>query len=315
MLRPTLRGRPQARPLDHEAERGQLLVIFALALVAMIGVVGLILDGGDTALQRRDQQNVADAAAMAAGYASVNEQDENAAARAVAAANGYVDGVDGTTITVVVSPTIITVDVARPHRNYFSGLLGFAAWNVSTTATVEAGIPNSASGTIPVIFNKAILDDLDTYFDATNPVSFSEPPPGTEDVPREADEFNWTVFCIAGSGTCNANSDVVEDWIDQQGIEATVEPTWEIAPLNAGSHTTLFSAMASLVGDVYPVAIVDDDGVLTGWACFNLTGSVGGETKSISGYFSDGCDMPSGEVIHGYGSAGNFGFWSIELID
>jgi hypothetical protein len=292
-----------------------MLVIFALALVALVGMVGLIIDGGDTAFQRRDEQNVADAAAMAAGYASVNEQDPTAAALSVAAANGYVNGQDGTTITVVVSPTIISVDVTRPHRNYFSGLMGFASWDVSATATVEAGIPNAASGTIPVLFNKAILDDLGTYYDPTNPVEFGEPPPGTEDIPKEADEFNWTVFCIASSETCNANSDVVEDWIDEEGIEATVESSWEIAPLNAGSHTTLFDSMSSLVGDVYPVAIVDDDGVLFGWACFNLTGAVGGETKSISGYFSDGCDMAGGEVIHGYGSAGNFGFWSIELID
>jgi Flp pilus assembly protein TadG len=305
---------------DHEPERGQLLVIFALALVALIGVVGLIIDGGDTALQRRDQQNVADAAAMAAGYAHVNGQDEAVAARTVASANGYTDDVGGTVITVTVGSAAITVDVTRPHRNYFSGLLGFATWNVATTATVRAGVPNAASGTIPVIFNEDILSDLDTYFDAESPVSFGEPPPGTEDVPAEADEFNWTVFCVASSETCNANSDVVEDWIDEEGIDATVALDWEIAPLNAGSHTTLFDSMSTIVGGTYPVAIVNDAGVLTGWACFTITGSVGGETKSISGYFELECDMPElgwgdGDTISGLGSAGIFGGWQVELID
>ena len=52
-----------------------MLVIFALALTGLVGMVGLIIDGGDTALQRRDMQNVADAAAMAAGYALVNGMD------------------------------------------------------------------------------------------------------------------------------------------------------------------------------------------------------------------------------------------------
>ena len=82
MPRPTLPGRRPMAPSDRRvSERGQMLVIFALAMVALIGMVGLIIDGGDTALQRRDQQNVADAAAMAAGYAYVNGLDETAAAQ------------------------------------------------------------------------------------------------------------------------------------------------------------------------------------------------------------------------------------------
>jgi hypothetical protein len=294
-----------------------MLVIFALAMIGLIGMVGLIIDGGDTSLQKRDQQNVADAAAMAAGYALVNGQDVVAAAQSVAAANGYVDGADDTTVTVVSGPDSITVDVSRPHRNYFAGILGFASWNVSATAAVEAGVPNVATGTMPVIFNEAMFSpaNLATYTNPDSPASFGEPPSGTEDVPKEPTQFNWTVFCIAGSDTCNANSDVVEDWIDAEGIEAAVTLDWEIAPLNAGSHTTLYDSMASVVGASFPVAIVNDDGVLTGWACFNLTGSVGGSTKAISGWFEIGCDPPEGGIIHGVGSAGRFGAWVVQLVD
>ena len=45
---------------------GQIIVIFALAAVAIIGMVGLVLDGGSTYAQRRGQQNAADLAAIAA---------------------------------------------------------------------------------------------------------------------------------------------------------------------------------------------------------------------------------------------------------
>jgi len=327
MLRLSLRGgRPSEPSPRREPERGQMLVLFALALVGLIGMVGLIIDGGDTALQRRDQQNVADAAAMAAGYASLNGQDPTAAAQSVAAANGYTDGTDDTTVTVTINAdeTQMTVDVTRPHRNYFSGILGFASWQVSATATVEAGVPNVASGTMPVIFNEAMFDPLyiAQYTNPDDPATFGEPPPGTEDIPKSSEcatidgcTFNWTVFCIAGSDTCNANSDVVEDWIDEDGIQAGVSTDWEIAPLNAGAHTTLFDSMAGIVGESFPVAIVNDDGVLVGWACFNLTGSVGGETKSISGWFEFGCDPPEGGIIHGIGSGGVFGAYVIELID
>ena len=47
------------------ASDGQIIVIFALGLVAMIAMVGLVLDGGSTFAQRRGQQNAADLAALA----------------------------------------------------------------------------------------------------------------------------------------------------------------------------------------------------------------------------------------------------------
>lgn len=315
MLPLSLRGRRPTTPNPRrESERGQMLVIFALAMIALIGMIGLIIDGGDTSLQKRDQQNVADAAAMAGGYALINGDDVEAAAQSVAAANGYVDGVDNTTVTVNNGADSITVDVSRPHRNYFSGVLGFASWGVSATASVVAGIPNVASGTMPIIFNEAAYNDP-LNLDPDNPAIFGEPPVGTEDVPQDDSTFNWTVFCVAGGESCNASSDVVGDWIDDGGISAEVSAEWEIAPLNAGAHTTLFDAMANMVGEEFPVAIVDDDGVLQGWAWFHLTGSLGGSTKSLTGWFEVGFDEPQLGIVHGMGAAGTFGGYTVELID
>ena len=53
----------------HSRERGQILVLFAFGAVALIAMVGLVLDGGDTYAQRRDEQNGADMAAMAGANA------------------------------------------------------------------------------------------------------------------------------------------------------------------------------------------------------------------------------------------------------
>ena len=247
-LRSNLPAVPRTR---RELERGQMLVIFALALTGLVGMVGLIIDGGDTALQRRDQQNVADAAAMAAGYALLNGMDVNAAAQSVAAANGYVNGQNNTTVTVFSGPDSIDVGVSRPHRNYFAGLIGFASWPVSATASVVAGIPNVATGMLPVIFNEDAYNNPANQ-DPDNPGTFDEPAPGTEDVPQEDGFFNWTVFCANSSESCNADSNTVEAWIEDQGNSAEVTPEWIIAPLNAGSHTTLFNSLAGVVGDVVP---------------------------------------------------------------
>jgi len=315
MPRPTLPGRRPMAPSDRRvSERGQMLVIFALAMVALIGMVGLIIDGGDTALQRRDQQNVADAAAMAAGYAYVNGLDETAAAQTVAAANGYVNGTNNTTVSVTIGSSTITVDVTRPHRNYFSGVVGFNSWNVSTTATVLAGYPNGAYGAMPLIFNQ---DAFEAHQDPNSPFGFSEPDPGTEDVPQGDDQFNWTVFCTASGGgsatpapgatpdpgaECNADSDTVRELINDEGTSTVVYLDDEIGPLNAGTHNTLFSDLSGFVGSDYPVAIVDDDGGLIGWATFHITGSVGGSTKQISGYFDIELNAPPMTIVQGHGN-------------
>lgn len=314
MSRSTLAGSlPATRRSRQERERGQMLVIFALALIALVGMVGLIIDGGDSFLQRRDQQNVADAAAMAAGYASVNGQDATAAARTVAAANGYTDGVDGATVTVTVSSSSIKVDVSKPHQNYFAGVMGFASWGVSTTASVQGGTPNGAYNPMPLIFNKKAFDNPNNK-NSNAPASFDEPGSGNPDVPSTSTSFNWTIFCTANGNPCNANSSGVDDIISNNGTGTTIYVDDQIGPLNAGSHTTLFSSLSSVVGSAYPVAIVDDNGAVQGWAYFHITGSVGGSTKQISGWFEDQVNAAPMVITAGHGAAlGTFGAYSVKL--
>lgn len=314
MSRSTLAGpKPAPRRSRQERERGQMLVIFALALIALVGMVGLIIDGGDSFLQRRDQQNVADAAAMAAGYASVNGEDATAAAKTVAAANGYTDGVNGTTVTVTVSSSSIKVDVSKPHRNYFAGVMGFASWGVSTTAAVQAGTPNAAYSPMPLIFNKKAFEDPANK-KKNAPASFDEPGNGNADVPTTSTSFNWTIFCTANGNPCNANSNGVDNIIKNNGTGTTIEVDDQIGPLNAGAHTTLFSSLSAVVGNAYSVAIVDDSGAVQGWAWFHITGSVGGSTKQISGWFEDQVNVATMVITAGHGQAlGTFGAYSVKL--
>jgi hypothetical protein len=300
---------------DRAGERGQLLVVFALALVAMIGMLGLVIDGGDTFLQRRDQQNVADAAAMAAGYALVNGQSADSAAQTVAVANGYTHGTGGTTVNVTTGSDTVTVTVARPHTNYFSGVFGFASWDVSATATVRAGVPNGAYGAMPLIFNEDAFYDPDNK-NSSAPGTFDEPGTGDEDVPQDEASFNWTIFCTASGNPCNANSNGVSDIIDGGGTDTTIYLDDDIGPLNAGVHTTLFDGLANHVGAAYPVSIVNDEGELIGWAYFHLTGSVGGSTKQIYGWFEDEVNEPPFVISPTGGDAdGVFGAYSVKLID
>lgn len=299
-------------------ERGQAIVLFSLVLVAIVAMTGLVLDGGGTFVQRREQQNVADSASMAGAYAYVNSGGDasqaTAAAKSLASQNGYADATNGVTVTVTVASanpgTTVTVTVNKPHQNFFSGVVGFSSWGVSTTATAITGAPNAvAGGAMPIIFNQKAVSPGSAK-------SYDEPGTGPQDVPQGSTQFNWTVFCTANGNPCNANTDTVKNLIDGYGKSQDVYLGMAIGPLNAGDHTALFSDLANSVGLDFPVAIVDDSGKFVGVAVFHLTGSVGGSTKQISGYFL----YPTNAVmlrIRPGGPAGSsqFGGYVVQLVN
>jgi Flp pilus assembly protein TadG len=312
-LASAVRGLRSGQP--RRGDEGQVLVIFALALVAIVAMTGLVLDGGSAFVQRRDLQNVADAAAMSAGYAySLDGSTGSAtsAARGTAAANGVVHGIGGATVDVTWDAAggagrHFTVNVSKPHANNFAGIVGMPTWQVSTTATIEAGLPNAAIGAMPIIFNKKAF----TGNGAGNghEAAYDEPDPGSEDVPVTANKFNWTEYC----NECNADSNTVRDLINGGGETRTITLDDHISPLNAGSHTTLFSAMANWVGKEFAVPVVDDSGNMVGWATFHLTGSVGGSTKQIRGYFVSPINPKGMTVVEGSRDGGDFGSYSVKL--
>ena len=296
----------------RRGERGQVLVIFALALTAIVAMTGLVIDGGSAFVMRRDLQNVADSSAMSAGYVYANGGDLTAAttaARSTAAANGYVHGTNGVTVDVTMANANpgrnFTVSISGNHRNNFSGLVGMPTWTVSTTATARAGRPNGVIGALPIIFNQKAFNSNGSG----NEVAYDEPDPGNEDVPLEAYKFNWTEFC----NECNADSNTVRNLIRAFGGTKTVSLQSKISPLNAGSHTTLFDAMADFVGKEFAVPIVNDDGKMVGFAMFHLTGSVGGSTKQIRGYFVSPINPSNMVIVDTVDEGGDFGSYSVKL--
>lgn len=308
---------PMSAPIESDRQRGQMLALFAICLVAIIAMTGLVIDGGMTLTQRRDEQNAADAAAMAGAYAyaiTSNASTAIAEAQGTASANGYTHGQDGSIVTVTVSFSgglaTVTANVTKPHRNYFSGIVGFGSWDVSVTASAIAGPPNAAMGAMPLLFNEKVFT---SGYGQGNEVAFNEPGVGTEDVPQEASQFNWTVYCTASGNSCNADTSTVNDLINDRGKSTVVKLTDEIRPLNAGAHAALFSSLAAYVGQDFPVSIVNDDGEMQGWAIFRITGSVGGDTKQIRGHFVSPVNAASLKIVPGGGAAGNFGDTDVRL--
>jgi hypothetical protein len=133
-------------------ERGQVLVLFAGALVVLFLIAALAFDVGMTFLERRDEQNAADAAALGGAryvltsanfHGSCAGAAGNAAATAaceVALANDY-DNADANENVLVDIPPIdgvyrgfpgfieVRVDATRP--SIFAGVMGRRDWQVA----------------------------------------------------------------------------------------------------------------------------------------------------------------------------------------
>jgi Flp pilus assembly protein TadG len=314
-------------------QRGQILVIFVLSVVVIIAMVGLVLDTGSVFAQRRGEQNVADLAAVAGataylnttGSTSAKETAAEDAARSIATANGFTDLTGATSVGVTVTPTsfsvTVQVDITRPHRNNFIGLIGMPVWPVSVTATaVSSDSPNGAKGAMPLLFNEeafpgAICDETKVDCSTRSEV-YQLPGTGNEDVPQDATQFNWTIYCTASGNPCNANSDGVRDIIDGYGTATTVHLNDDIGPLNAGAHTTLFTALEAHSGKVFPVPIVNDEGEMVGFAYFRLLGVEGGSDKVIRGYFVSPVNGKDLVIDAGGGSATlETGVFVIKLTD
>lgn len=275
------------------ANDGQIIVIFALGLVAMIAMVGLVLDGGSTFAQRRGQQNAADLAALAGANEFLISGDKAASttvAQAVAAQNGYLnDPSAGQTVAVnfLQNDTRVEVDVSAPHRNNFTGVVGMTQWQVSTTARVEVGIPDTAVAG-PFLFNKDIFSDPGgvpqlLYSDPDNPFTFGD---GNGDVPNDPNDIAWTCY-----GTCgNVDSNVVRSMVDGTNpLEIFLSPDNNFGEYegqeNNGNHSTLFGDVDELLsGENVAVPIVDDNGLFQGWAMFHVVSAQQG-AKTLTGYF------------------------------
>jgi Flp pilus assembly protein TadG len=286
----------------RKAERGQILVLFTIAIVVIIGMLGLVLDGGSAFAQRRDEQNVADLAAIAGADAYLTSTgnpvaDAIAAATSIAQKNGYVaDAAAGTAVDVTVTPGIggasVTVNVTKQHQNNFSTILGMPKWGVSADATAQASAhANGVMGAMPLLFNQAafpgaICDEQLAGDGCASKIEvYQLPGGGNEDVPQDATQFNWTVFCTHSGNACNGDSRDVSDLIASNGTDTTVYVDDDIGPLNAGVHNTLFDDLSAHVGETFPVPIVDNDGKMVGWAYFKLISAEGNNDKVIKGYF------------------------------
>lgn len=131
----------------HSRERGQALGIFVVFLFVLLGAAALAFDTGMVMLEKRSEQNAADAAALAgARFLPGNTATATTRARAIATKNGYTHGVGGVTVSVnFPSSGRIEVNIGNTRASIFSSLFGITDWTPRARA-VAANQTSSGGG-------------------------------------------------------------------------------------------------------------------------------------------------------------------------
>lgn len=211
----------------RDERRGQIVVVFALSLVALILAVGLVIDGGNAWSQRRIAQNAADFAALAgtkvvAASAGTPQTNANVqlAVETSLATNGLSSPALGTNYTASyvdsagtlvagygssgnVPSAVIGVQVTptKTFRTYFLGVAGVTSFNASATATAKSGpYPGSFGGPggnlVPVAVKLDVINGLQNCPQgsavgsggACNPVALTE---GNHSAPGQFAWMSW----------------------------------------------------------------------------------------------------------------------------
>ena len=146
------------------SERGQVMVLICLALVTIMGLIGLVADVGSLQAQKQRLQIAADSAALAAGQ-ELSYGDSVAAGKADAASNGYTNGQNGIVVTINNPPLsgpnagksgYIEAIVSRPEPTFFLRVLGM------TTITIQ-GRAVSSTGNGPEVRTRSWRSPPATY--------------------------------------------------------------------------------------------------------------------------------------------------------
>jgi len=142
--------------LTHTLERGQAMMVFALALPVLLGLIGMAVDVGFAAHQREQEQSAADAAALAGADVLLNGGSTSAAQSAVisyAQKNGY----QSSDVTVQIPPQsgahtgqsgFVAVLIQHKQPTFFVRAVRINSVNVTARAV---------AGYVPVPENYALV--------------------------------------------------------------------------------------------------------------------------------------------------------------
>jgi len=247
----------RSRRESGSEQSGQVLVLFALTLVALLAALAVILDGGRVYAERRATQNAADAAAMAGATKLVKSNPAGSLSAVLAAAceaanknggfgSGSVDatcGTNGTDVMVHVpggdlgtrltnvlpvfeNPGYVQVSVHMSFKSFMSGLLGLGDFETASIG-VAVNIPGNGLGDALLV-----LDPVDCAALQLNGTNLLTVAGGNVQVDSSAEKSADT-FCAnknaatkSGSGTGGMTNTGGANNIVGNGDPENISPAW-----------------------------------------------------------------------------------------
>ncbi len=151
-------------------ESGQVIIVTAFSLVAILASVGLAVDVGTMYRARRVLQSAADAGAIAAAV-ELPYGDATAAAQADAASNGITNGSNGATVTVNNPPlsgpnagnsAYVEVIASQSESLFFMRALGKTSATVSARAVATLSPSQNCIYTLGTSGTDILINGSDT---------------------------------------------------------------------------------------------------------------------------------------------------------
>jgi hypothetical protein len=205
------------------------MVLICLAIITIMGLVGLVADVGSLQAQKQLLQTAADSAALAAGQ-EVSYGDSVAAGQADATSNGFINRQNGVVVTINNPPLsgpnsgksgYVEAIVSKPEPTFFLSALGWSTITIQARAVSAAGNgPNcvyildpSAASAASFIGNVTVQSSCGMLVDSTSSsglyvdgnINITEPQTG-----------------VAGGYTSSGN--VVFSPLPKTGIVAAADP-------------------------------------------------------------------------------------------
>jgi Flp pilus assembly protein TadG len=228
-------------------QRGQILVLFCIASVVLMGFLALAVDIGLLWNERRAMQTAADAAAVAAAAALTDGDNVTTAGINAATLNSFINGSDNVTVTINNPPlsgaysgnaAYVEAIVDQPQPTYFLRALGYTTVDVSTRA-----VSGEISGPACIY-----------ALDPTDSNTFSESGGSSKVVANcglLVKSDNTSGLDVTGGGELSASSIgvVASSYSDSGGSTVSPTPVTNIAPFGdplAGVPAPSVSACNSL---------------------------------------------------------------------
>jgi Flp pilus assembly protein TadG len=229
------------------------MLLFVLLIPILAGMVGMSVDLGSYASDRRTLQNAADSIALAAAQ----QLPDAASAQTIAASYADKNNIDPSRVTVLVTggnvtPTV-SVSITRPHNFAFIRMLGVSSTNVSAKASAVKVSFGGSSGIVPWAITQATVDQAGTG----NLVTMKYDTTGSN-------TGNFGAIQIDGGGAANYGTDVM---FGSDAVACAVtEPHCVVSPCQSGGS--------------YPDVCAETAEKCDGPACLPKTGNLIGDTKA-----------------------------------